>query len=383
MPSLAGGTQHALARSLYRAWRRSRGSLALLLLVTCSVAAQAPRRGDRVTVRSGTALRGTPGGEVIGVSSRDITGTVESAQSTFVRILVEGHVAAADVRLTADRSRGEVLRANGTTLRNSASSSSAAVAELRLGTYVFPPQAGARFPQARDVAFHRARRSLWVDVSRLASRNLAAARPEPTPARERPRTDAGRTTDSAPQQGGAASRMDSAGPPAPAAATLETKAPTSMRTAPGGDVLASLPGGVPIATLARENGWVRVRLEGWIPDSAVDAAGSRSAGALSAADLRATPEAYLGRLVRWSVETLAFQTADELRRGLEPGERYLLARGPGDERAVLYLALPDSLVSRAQALPPLAELSITARVRNGRSEPAGVPILDLLDFSRR
>lgn len=381
MPPLASATQRALARTLHRGWQRSRGLLALLLLVTGSVAAQSPRRGDRVTVRSGTALRGTPGGAVIGVSSRDITGTVESAQSTFVRIQVDGHVASADVRLTADRSRGEVQRTNGTTLRSTASASGAGVAELRLGTYVFPMQAGAKFPQGRNVVYYRARRSLWVDVSRLAARNVAAARPEPASPRVSPPADTGRMTDSEPPT--AASRVDSALPQTTPAPTLETKGPTSLRTAPGGDVLASVPGGVPIASLARENGWVRVRLEGWIPDSAVDAAGSRSAGALSAADLRASPEAHLGRLVRWSVETLAFQTADELRRGLAPGERYLLARGPGDERAVLYLALPDSLVSRAQALPPLAELSITARVRNGRSEPAGVPILELLDFSRR
>ena len=380
MPSLASGTERACTRRLYRAWQRSRCSLALLLLVACSVSAQSPRRGDRVTVRSGTALRGTPGGTVIGVSSRAITGTVESAQSTFVRILLEGHVTASDVRLTADRSRGEVLRANGTTMRSTASSSGAAVAELRQGTYVFPPQAGARFP--RDVTFYRARRSLWVDVSRLASPNVAAARPAPAPARASPSVEERATAESATQQA-AAPRPDSVAAPTPSTPSLETRGPTSMRTAPGGDVLASLPGGVPIATLARESGWVRVRLEGWIPDSAVDAAGSRSAGALSAADLRASPDAHLGRLVRWSVETLAFQTADELRRGLAPGERYLLARGPGDERAVLYLALPDSLVSRAQALPPLAELSITARVRIGRSEPAGVPILELLDFSRR
>jgi hypothetical protein len=171
-------------------------------------------------------------------------------------------------------------------------------------------------------------------------------------------------------------------PPLPVGPTLETRAPTSLRTSPGGDVLASVPGGVPIATLAREGGWVRVRLEGWIPDSATEAAGTRSAGMLSAADLRANPEGTRGRMVRWSVETLAFQTADELRRGLEPGEPYLLARGPGDERAVLYLAVPDSLVARAQALRPLTEISITARVRNGRSLPAGVPILELLDISR-
>jgi hypothetical protein len=148
-------------------------------------------------------------------------------------------------------------------------------------------------------------------------------------------------------------------------------------------MLASVPGGVPLATLARENGWVRVRLEGWMPDTAVQAAGTRSAGMLSAADIRANPDGTRGRMVRWSVESLAFQTADELRQGLTAGERYLLARGPGDERAVLYLAIPDSLVSRAQALPPLAQITITARVREGRSRPSGVPVLELLDLSRR
>ena len=148
-------------------------------------------------------------------------------------------------------------------------------------------------------------------------------------------------------------------------------------------MLASVPGGVAVASLARQDGWVRVRLEGWMPDSAVDAVGTRAAGALSAADLRADPTGTVGRVVRWTVEALSLQTADALRRGLTAGERYLLARGPGAERAVLYLALPDSLVPAAQALPPLATLSITARVRTGRSQPSGVPILDVLELTRQ
>jgi hypothetical protein len=336
-----------------------------------------------VTVRAGTALRGTPGGDVIGVSSRNVKATVESVQSTFLRITISGFVTPADVRLTSDRTRGEVSPANGTTLRAAAAAGSGAVAELRRGTYVFPSQ-GAAFPSPRGASSFAARRSLWVDASRIVTSPVASTRPAPPPASAPVRAPAARQESAAV---GAERRVEQ--PPAVRAAepepgpTLETRLPTSLQTGPGGDVLAAVPGGVPLTTLARENGWVRVRLEGWMPDSSLNAAGTRSAGALTAADLRANPEGTKGRLVRWSVESLAFQTADDLRRGLTPGEPYLLARGPGAERAVLYLAIPDSLVARAQALPPLAEITITARVRNGRSQPSGVPVLDLLDLARR
>ncbi len=356
------------------------------VLALCSHAptlnAQSPGRGDRVTVRSGTALRGTPGGDVIGVSSREISGTVEMRQSSFVRVTVQGHVAAADVRLTADRTRGEVLKTGGTTLRREAERSAASVAELRLGTYVFPMRAGTSFPRGRDVVFFEARRSLWVDVSRVTTGAAVAAAAErpAAPTAEKPAANTSRETDSAQPT---PTPAPVALPPLAAGPTLETRGPTALRTSPTGELLATVSGGVPITTLAREGGWVRVRLEGWIPDSATEAAGTRSSGMLSAADLRANPEGTRGRLVQWSVETLAFQIADELRRGLEPGEAYLLARGPGDERAVLYLAVPDSLLTQAQALRPLTEITITARVRNGRSLPAGVPILELLDFTRR
>jgi len=211
---------------------------------------------------------------------------------------------------------------------------------------------------------------------------VASARPAQPPARA-PARSANARADSAAANRGAVQPVAPRVPDPETGPTLETRIPTSLQTGPGGDVLAAVPGGVPLTTLARENGWVRVRLEGWMPDSALNAAGTRSAGALTAADLRANPEGTKGRLVRWSVESLAFQTADDLRRGLTPGEPYLLARGPGAERAVLYLAIPDSLVARARALPPLAEITITARVRTGRSQPSGVPVLDLIDLARR
>jgi hypothetical protein len=354
------------------------------------------QRGDRITVRAGTALRSTPGGEVIGVSSRAITGPAELVQSSFVRITIDGFLATGAVRLTGDRTRGEVGGASGATLRATASASGAAIAELRRTAYVFPMRAGGTFPTGRTVAFLPVRRSLWVDVSRVTGGRSVAATPRAAaPAAER----AGATSASAARGAApppAARESAAAAPTAPPAEsvvvappspvsgpTLETLASATVRTGPGGEVLATLPGGVPVTSLARENGWVRVRIEGWLPDSSVGVAGARSAASLSAADLRANPAGTVGRLVRWSVEALAFQTADALRQGLAPGERYLLARGPGTERAVLYLAVPDSLAAVAQALPPLAEISITARVRSGRSQPSGVPILDLIELTRR
>lgn len=352
-------------------------------------------RGEVVRVRSGTALRATPGGDVIGVSSRAIRGAVESSQGSYVRLTVDGFLAARSLRFNADRSRGEVAPTAGASLRAASDANSAVLAELRVGTYVFPTRAGGRFPAGAS-GLVPVRRALWVDATRL-ERNAGATTAPSAPvaaaraaapsaiAREEAARDSARREalrrdsvrrDSV-RRDSIARRQDASGP------LLETRGQTALRYGPGGDAIATIPGGVGLTPLARDGGWVRVRIEGWLPDSALQAAGARSAGTLSAADLRADPTGTVGRIVRWRVETLAYQVADALRSGLAANEPYLLARGPGSERAVLYLALPDSLRAAAQALPPLTEITVTARVRNGRSAPAGVPVLELLELSRR
>jgi len=80
---------------------------------------------------------------------------------------------------------------------------------------------------------------------------------------------------------------------------------------------------------------------------------------------------------------MALQLADPLRSDLARDEPYLLARGPGDENAVLYLAVPGRLLPDARAIAPMTKVTVTARVRNGRSQPAGTPILDLLSIVAR
>lgn len=162
---------------------------------------------------------------------------------------------------------------------------------------------------------------------------------------------------------------------------------TPIRSAPTtGSVptpaVGQLAKGATVDVIGRDREWVRVRLEGWVRDSDLTVADS-TLRPLSAADVRSDPAGAQGKLVQWEVEAISLQTADALRTGLQPGEQYLLALGPGAEKTLVYLAVPESLLPTARNLRALAPITVTARVRNGRSEPAGVPILDLQSISRR
>jgi uncharacterized protein YgiM (DUF1202 family) len=163
-------------------------------------------------------------------------------------------------------------------------------------------------------------------------------------------------------------------------ATVVRVAPTSgSDVAPAAGQLAK---GASVDVIGRDRDWVRVRLEGWVRESDLIVTDS-TLRQLSAADIRSDPAAAKGKLVRWQVEAVALQMADALRTGLETGEQYLLALGPGVEKTLVYIVVPPALLQSARSLPPMAPITVTARIRNGRSEPAGVPVLDLQSLTRR
>jgi hypothetical protein len=168
------------------------------------------------------------------------------------------------------------------------------------------------------------------------------------------------------------------------AGSLAPTGTISLRSAPDGPAIASIGPQSPLVPVARDRGWVRVRAEGWVRETEV-AATDPSQVTISAADLRADPDGVRGKTVRWDVEVLAFATADPLRKGLNPDEPYLLARGPGSESALLYVAVPPSLLALARTVASRApvSVSIVATVRSGRSEPVGVPILDAQSLVKR
>jgi hypothetical protein len=168
------------------------------------------------------------------------------------------------------------------------------------------------------------------------------------------------------------------------AGTLAPTGTISLRSAPDGQAIASIGPQSPLVPVAHDRGWVRVRAEGWVRETEV-AATDPSQVTVSAADLRADPEGVRGKTVRWDIEVLAFATADPLRKGLNPDEPYLLARGPGSESALLYVAVPPSLLALARTVASRAPVlvSVVATVRSGRSEPVGVPILDAQSLVKR
>lgn len=170
--------------------------------------------------------------------------------------------------------------------------------------------------------------------------------------------------------------------PASGASVVTPARPAALRSYPAGNPTGRVDTGAVLEVLARDRNWLRVRTEGWVLATDVVPLDSDGLTRMSAADLRADSAGSRGKLVRWDVEFVALHTADPLRKGLVDGEPYMLVQGPGDERSLLYLAVPPSLIGTARAIPPLARLTIVARVRFGRSDPVGVPVLDLEALSR-
>jgi hypothetical protein len=293
----------------------------------------------------------------------------------FALVTVRGYVATSLLGGARDSFPASV-GASEVRLRAQPSTSAAVVANLRQGMAVHVVKRAGRWTEIE--------RSGWIRRSAiptvLARRQVTAgprpARPERTPPKPRA---------TAPDK----PAVPPAAPPAvvtdtgganPEAVTPDSMA--SLSPAPGLEPVASIRHGAVLTPMARDRGWVRVRLEGWIREQDLEAADSTLAG-LSAADLRSNPTGYVGRVVRWTVTALAFQTADPLHRDMRPDEPYLLARGPGKENALLYLTLPEGLVDRAKGLAPMTPLVITAKVRTGSSDPAGVPILDVITLAKQ
>ena len=158
-----------------------------------------------------------------------------------------------------------------------------------------------------------------------------------------------------------------------------------LRSAPGGDTLARLNPGSDVEVLARDGDWVRVRVEGWTFAASLgaDSAARPVAPDVSREDMQAEPERYRARLVEWNVQFIALREAEEFRTDFLPGERFILARGPGDDAGFVYVAVPEELVEQVETLTPLQRIQVLARVRSVASPLTGAPVLELLEVTGR
>lgn len=341
------------------------------------------------TTQRETPLLASPTGNAVASIVRGAAVHTTAARGTMVSAQLEGWVSSA--LLVGRRDSFEVSVAKSDVrLRAEPSPKAATVALLERGM-------GLHLVR-RAGAWTHVRRTGWIARSALSANERkagAVARPPRASAAPAPaaRTAAGSDPRSPRPSPSVPAQRDAAAPPATTAPAVDSAAtrvafdaltparPIPVSHAPGGRALGVLQPGAVLEPLAHDRGWVRVRVEGWVPERDLVAADT-AVRSPSVADLRADPQHATGRVVRWSVEVLAYRIADALRPDLTPGEPYLLARGAGDENELVYLAVPRALVAAAQALAPMTRAIVTARVRTARSDPAGVPILDLLTLAQ-
>ena len=324
------------------------------LLMASSLLAQA-------TVTASTELRAGPRGASLATVRAGTELRVRERRGAVSRVTLEGFVHRDLIGGRRDSFALSVRAPSGAKLRESPGGSARTLATLRDGMGL------TQISRAGD----------WVRVRRVGWIASARLRAEPEPETR--------------EQAGSVETTQAPAPVAPVRVAepqigsgLTPTKQTLLRLAPDGDSLGGVRPGAVLVPLARERDWIRVRLEGWVRESELQAMDSTVQTRLSAADLRADPGGTRGVVVRWNVQVLSpIQRADVLRRELAENEPYVIARGPDAESALLYLAVPPSMLDAVSAIAPLTGVVITARVRTGRSSPVGVPILDLVSIVRR
>lgn len=163
-------------------------------------------------------------------------------------------------------------------------------------------------------------------------------------------------------------------------ARIQAARSTSLYRAPDATADATVAPNAPLKVLGRAGEWTRVALEGWVKTADLKSAPPGVLVGVSAAELRAEPERYVGVTLLWTLQAIALRTADDLRPDIPDGATYLLARGPMPERGFVYVVVPQAKRAAVEALAPLATIQATVRVRTGRSRFIGNPVVDLVSL---
>jgi len=318
--------------------------------------------------RDNEAFLVEPGGARLGRLARGAAFTSGGARAGFTALTIEGWVWKASLR--AEARDGHTLRVT-----------KAGEENLRIvpnGSIVARLVSGALLDEV-------ARRGGWVLVRRggwVATAGLLVAGPVPAAAPQRPRAaaPAPRAAVVAPEAAAAAAETTATAQDAdPRLAVTRTR--IALHRGPGASPAGSLEADMPVRITARAGEWVRVETQGWVRERDLRPAGNGAVNNVTAAELRTHPERFKGRLIRWTIQFIALQTADDFRPDFTAGERYILARGPAPEYAFAYVVVPAEQAAAVGRIAPLTSVTIIARVRSGRSAYLANPILELVDIA--
>ena len=286
------------------------------------------------TVQPGAFMR-TPTGVQLGTIMADVALTIDSTAGSWRHVTLEGWIFTASTQ--PDRREGFDLSVRVSPTENLRASPN--------GTIVARLQEGALLNQVRTQGgWTLVRRSGWIPERSLPLEETLAVDADPS------------NTD--PNQ-------------------VEMRAETSLLTQPGGAALGALAAGSHATVIARSGQWARVQVEGWVhQDSIASTSGGARIG-VTAAEVRANPERYIGQVVDWNLQLVAVQTADELRPEVPLGQRYLLTRGPAPEIGFVYVLLDDEEAGRLEALQPLQDLVLRVKILAARTRYLPNPVVDL------
>jgi len=160
---------------------------------------------------------------------------------------------------------------------------------------------------------------------------------------------------------------------------VEIPAETQLLQQPGGGSVGALAPGSQATVLARSGEWARVRVEGWVHRDSIEAvAGGGVLAGVTAAEVRANPDRYLGQMVDWQLQFVAIQTADELRPEVPLGQRYLLTRGPAPEIGFVYVLIDAAQEDHFESRQPLEDMVLRVRILAPRTRYLPNPVVDLL-----
>jgi hypothetical protein len=213
----------------------------------------------------------------------------------------------------------------------------------------------------------RVRRDGWVP------RTAVPVKRAPAPARK-----AG--TDTTAQQKAAApvQKPAAAVPAPPPGERVRTSRETGLSRVPDSVSIATLPAGTPARVVARSGEWVRIQVEGWVREADVAPSEGGVLSGVSAAEVRASPERFVGQTLDWRVQVIAVQIADELRPEMRSGQPYLLTRGPLPEPGFVYITIPPERIAEFRALPPLHEVTLRVTLKAARTRYLATPVAELV-----
>ena len=329
--------------------------LAVLLVFAAPVVAQ-----ERFRVTSDVSFRKMGNGVVLGTLVRGSEITLRKVDGTWAEFRLEGWMFNPSVTRT-NREGFDALTRVRENLRTEPN-----------GTIIARVSTGALFNRVEERgSWSRLRRDVWIPRSALQSlTNPAATAQRPPPVRSR---DSARAA--APPDG------IGAGVVAPAAPGdhVELAGPARLFSTPDGAAVGALEPGGRARVVSRSGDWVRVQVEGWIKESETrPASDSGALAGVTAAEVRAAPARYIGKVVDWRVQFLAVQKADDLRPEIPAGRHYLLTRGPLPESGFVYIIIPNDQVERFRAFTPLAELMVRGRIKAASTRYLPTPVLELV-----